>query len=326
MNKVLKYSYHSVFAKYIEGLILQKKECGYVYDTESYTMKRFDEFCSDNGYSDALITRDIAMKWALQRDTEGVNYRNHRVSVLRQLSIYMNSMGISSYIPRRQPSTATSIPHIPDANELRELFQVVDNYLPEQKCWHIYAMEYRVLFRLYYCCGLRLAEGCYLRRDNVDHDKGVLTIMGSKGRRDRLVYMADDLTILCKQYDDRMSDYYPDREWFFPGRIDGRPFGKTSVDLKFRQLWEMTECSKHCEKRPTVHALRHAFVVDRINKWMGEGVSLEAMMPYLSRYLGHSTINDTLYYYHHVREAFRIVRQKDRTSDKIIPGVVKYEE
>ena len=87
----------------------------------------------------------------------------------------------------------------------------------------------------------------------------------------------------------------------------------------------MTECSKHCEKRPTVHALRHAFVVDRMNKWMMEGVPLEVMMPYLIRYLGHSGLNDTLYYYHHVRKAFQIARQKDRISGQVIPEVVKYE-
>jgi hypothetical protein len=49
------------------------------------------------------------------------------------------------------------------------------------------------------------------------------------------------------------------------------------------------------------------------------------MMPFLSRYLGHSGLNDTLYYYHNVRNAFQIIRQKDRTSGRVIPGVAKYE-
>jgi len=325
MNGALKYSYCSIFSPYIEGFILEKKQCGFVYDAEAYTMKRFDEFCSLQGYSDAVITRDIAMEWASQRGTEGINYRNHRVSVLRQLSIYMNSMGIDSYIPRRQQSVAAAVPHIPNANELRELFCVIDSYLPEQKCWRIFQMEYRALFRLYYCCGLRLAEGCNLRCRDVDLENGILAIMGSKGRKDRLVYMAADLAAFCKEYDGQISAHYPDREWFFPGKGGGKPFAKTSIDVKFRQFWEMTECSKHCEKRPTVHALRHAFVVDRMNKWMTEGVSLESMMPYLCRYLGHSGLNDTLYYYHNVRQAFQIVRQKDRISGLVIPEVVKYE-
>ena len=326
MSKTLKYSYQSAYSQYIEGFILQKKQCGFMYDAESYSMKKFDEFCCLHGHSEIPITREIVMEWAMQRDSESINYRNRRVSVLRQLSIYMNSMGINSYIPRRQASGAPAAPpHIPTAEQLHELFDIIDNYLPSQKQWQIYAIEYPVLFRLYYCCGLRLAEGCNLRCRDVNLNDGILTIIGSKGRKDRLVYMADGLTTLCKQYDSRMSDYYPDRDWFFPGRTGGKPFAKTSIDTKFRQFWELTESSKFCEKRPTVHALRHAFVVERMNKWMLEGVPLETMTPYLSRYLGHSGLSDTLYYYHHVREAFQILRQKDHMSGKIIPEVVRYE-
>jgi integrase len=325
MSALLKYSYQSALSAHIEGLILQKKQCGFAYDAESYTLKKFDEFYASHDYPGALITRDIAMEWATQSGTEGINHRNHRVSVLRQLSVYMNSMGIDSYIPRQQQSETAAVPHIPSAGELRELFDAIDSYRPGQKSWQIFSMEYRVLFRLYYCCGLRLAEGCNLRRRDVDLGRGVLAIVGSKGRKDRLVYMADDLAALCRQHDGRISAHYPDREWFFPGKAGGKPFSKTSIDGKFRRFWEMTECSKHAEKRPTVHTLRHAFVVHRMNRWMLEGVPLEAMMPYLSRYLGHSGLSDTLYYYHHVREAFQIVRQKDRASSLAIPEVANYE-
>lgn len=325
MTGPLRYSYESVFSPYIEGLILEKKSCGFIYDYESYVLKKFDELCVANGYTEALITREIAMEWALQRETEGVNYRNQRVSFLRQLSLYMISVGVNSYIPRQYQSSAVSIPHIPDADELRELFSVIDGYLPKLKYSHIFSMEYQVLFRLYYCCGLRLSEGCNLKKENVDLGRGILTIIESKGKKDRMVYLADDLLSLCIMYDKRISKHYPDRLWFFPGRKDGKPFSRTGIDKKFKQFWEMTAYSKTSEKPPTVHALRHAFVIDRMNQWMLDGISLEAMMPYLSRYLGHSGIEDTMYYYHQVQSAFQIVRQKDRLSGRIIPEVVTYE-
>ena len=325
MKITLKYSYESVFGHYIEGLILQKKQCGFIYDYESYILKKFDKFCLERGYIEALISREIAMEWAVQKSTEGINYRNQRVSFLRQLSLYMNSMGINSYIPRQHPSAVTPVPHIPDALELKELFEVIDFYLPKQNCGHIYSMEYQVLFRMYYCCGLRLAEGCCLKREDVDLVKGIITIIESKGRKDRLVYMSDDLTALCRIYDEKISRYYADRVWFFPGKNGMKHFERTGIDRKFRQFWAKTECSKKVDKRPTVQALRHAFVVNRMNQWMLEGISLELMMPYLSRYLGHSGINDTMYYYHSVKDAFKIVNQKDCLSNQIIPEVIKYE-
>jgi len=324
MTNVIKYNYVSVFSPYIEGFILEKKSCGFIYDYESYILKKFDEFCVAKGCTEALITREIAMEWAVQRKTESINYRNQRISFLRQLSLFMNSVGINSYIPRQHQSVTISVPHIPNADELRELFKVIDNYLPN-RCWHIFSMEYQVLFRLYYCCGLRLSEGCNLKKKDVDLDRGILTIIESKGKKDRLVYMADDLLSLCMAYDEKISHHYPDRMWFFPGKKVNKPFDRTGIDAKFKQFWNMTECSKACEKRPTVHALRHAFVVDRMNQWMLDGISLEAMMPYLSRYLGHSGIEDTMYYYHQVRSAFQIVRQKDLLSSQIIPEVITYE-
>jgi len=143
--------------------------------------------------------------------------------------------------------------------------------------------------------------------------------------KDRLVYVAEDLLALCRTYDGRISKRLPNRIWFFPGRKENQPFSKTGIDKKFRQFWDMTECSKNCDKPPTVHSLRHAFVVDRMNQWMLEGISLDAMMPYLSRYLGHSGTKDTMYYYHQVKSAFQIVRQKDLLSVQIIPEVIKYE-
>jgi len=61
-------------------------------------------------------------------------------------------------------------------------------------------------------------------------------------------------------------------------------------------------------KRPTVQSLRHAFVVHRMDDWVLEGNGLKAIMPYLSRYLGHSGIEETMYYYHQLDARSKAVR------------------
>ena len=57
----------------------------------------------------------------------------------------------------------------------------------------------------------------------------------------------------------------------------------------------------------------------------GTGIKLNGMMPYLSRYLGHSSVEDTFYYYHQIESAFKIIRMKEATSHQIIPEVNDYE-
>lgn len=42
--------------------------------------------------------------------------------------------------------------------------------------------------------------------------------------------------------------------------------------------------------------------------------------PYLSRYLGHKSPDETYYYYHLVEKAFDTIREKDSVSGKVSGG------
>jgi integrase len=236
------------------------------------------------------------MQWAIQRPTEGKNYRNQRVSFVRQLALYMRSLGQSAYIPTHFASTTVRVPHILSQAQLKSFFAVVDAYSPPPSpSFRRLALTYRVLFRLFYCCGMRLAEGCYLRRSCVDLQKGTIKILHSKGNKDRLVFLSDDVRTLCAEYDQAMQSVITDREWFFPGRRLGRAVRKTSVDKKFGEFWNKTPFAGKVDKKPTVQSLRHTFVVTKMNEWMDAGVDTGVMMPYLSRYLGHSGCIETLF-------------------------------
>lgn len=108
--------------------------------------------------------------------------------------------------------------------------------------------------------------------------------------------------------------------WLFPSLDTSRHMSE-AVSVRFSQFWKETKYSGMCEKAPTLHSLRHTYVVIRMNQWMEAGVDLNVIMPYLSRQLGHTSINETFYYYHQVREAFRIIQQRDTVAAKVIPGV-----
>jgi integrase len=131
---------------------------------------------------------------------------------------------------------------------------------------------------------------------------------------------------MCAEFDALMQRIMPGREWFFPGLNPERPFEKTSLDRKFRQLWARTSSSATVDRQPTIQCLRHTFVVNKVNEWMDAGLDLGAMMPYLSRYLGLKSIAETHYYYHAIAGAFPIVRQHDALCVNIIPEVDSHEE
>ena len=118
--------YRSALAPYISGLLRQKKACGYLYDYEAYVLESFDHFCIHENHTASTISRDLVMRWAVQRPKEGKNCRNRRVSIVRQLALYMLSLGKESYIPRHFASETVEVPHVLSPEELTALFAVID--------------------------------------------------------------------------------------------------------------------------------------------------------------------------------------------------------
>lgn len=318
-------SYRSILSRYIIGLIEQKQACGYRYEYEGYILEAFDRFCIDRNHDTETITRDLVMAWAVQRPTEGKNYRNQRVSFVRQLALYLRSLGIDAYVPGHFASGTTAAPHILSSQQLQSFFSVVDAYRPPQPSFARLTLTYQVLFRLFYCCGLRRSEGCFLGRSHVDPTDGILHILQSKGNKDRTVCMSPDVSTMCAVYDAYMNQLLPNRQWFFPGGKEDRPFEKTSLDRKFAQFWNKTPFADKVDRKPTVQSLRHTFVVNKMNEWMEVGVDTAVMMAYLSRYLGHASIAETQYYFHTIERAFPIVRRHDGVSSSVIPEVSVYE-
>ena len=50
-------------------------------------------------------------------------------------------------------------------------------------------------------------------------------------------------------------------------------------------------------------------------------MDLNVMLPYLSRALGHKSSAETFYYYHHVMEAFHMIKERDSLADAVFPEV-----
>lgn len=93
--------------------------------------------------------------------------------------------------------------------------------------------------------------------------------------------------------------------WLFPGHKPDKHIPKTSINRKFREFWNKTPSFKYCDKVPTPYSLRHGFVVDRINSWILMGIDINVMFIYLSKYLGYKDPNESYYYYHLAKDAFR---------------------
>ena len=204
----------SVLAEYIDGLLAEKRALGFSYQFEEYLLNVFDHYCSENNLQDPRFSRQFLEQWLVAWGSESSSYHSQRISFVRQLSLYMNSLGIHAYIPVESVKKGAVVPHFLDNEELRAFFRSLDENPPRIK--HLYAWRmwntYRVIFRLIYSCGLRNSEACCLRTEDVDLEQGILSIYHSKGDKDRLVYLPEDTAEMLVEYKEyllRIMGYVP---------------------------------------------------------------------------------------------------------------------
>ena len=327
--KIAGYQYGSCFGPYIQQFIEKKKSIGFVYEHEEWELKHFDQFCCEKGVSEPSLSRALVMEWGQLRENEYKTTSGSRFSVIRQFGLFLLSLDMEAYLPSNYSYRSKSKTHVLSDDEIIAVFRIIDQRHPvhSNSDFQRLSLEYRIILRLIYCCGLRISEARLLKKQDVDFESGTLRIKQSKGYKDRLVYFASDVKQLLLQYHSEIiSQYQCQTVWFFPGRYPDRPLPVVTIDMVFRNAWNQTPFAATCDKAPTVHSLRHTFVVKRMNLWMEQGVSLKEMLPYLSRYLGHASPNETFYYYHQVDSAFRIVRQRDKSSSSVIPEVTADEK
>lgn len=321
--------YRSQYAPYIRGLIAMKKQSGFCYDYEAIMLEDFDHFCINHQFTEAVLTKEIVDLWSAHRRTESIGYQSQRITIVRQLSLYMSALGLECYVPGNFCRCQRNVPHVLSPNEIAQLFQKIDSYRIDNVSlseYRYFEAEYKVLFRMIYCCGLRNAEAAELQRKNIDLDGGIIHVIHSKGDKNRDVVMAPDLAELCREYWMVIAEFLGfEPEWFFPGKDPSKHILKTSVDRKFNEFWRQTDCAAQVDKKPTVHCLRHTFVVNRMDDWMEKDYNLNNLMPYLAAYLGHKDSSGSFYYYHTVKRSFDIVRRKDTVSAQVIPEVASDE-
>ena len=94
--------------------------------------------------------------------------------------------------------------------------------------------------------------------------------------------------------------------------------GKAHLTRKVRILF-MCVLRKKYERS---YFIRHTFCTHRLYEWMREGKDLNAMLPYLSAYMGHAQLSDTYYYIHLVPGQFEALSGLDFTHyENLLPEV-----
>lgn len=156
----------------------------------------------------------------------------------------------------------------------------------------------KALFGLMHSCGLRPCEARRLGRGDVDCCARTVLVRDSKGPRSRLLPVSGEIAKMLADCDEANSRRWPARETFFAVRAGRRVRAGTLCDV-FRLVWASAGLPRPlAPPYPVPYSLRHHFACANLEGWARSGQDPAVMLPYLSRYMGHASVESTLYYLH----------------------------
>ncbi len=314
--------YESCFADRIQDFIRYRKASGR-WNESSYgpNLRVFDRFCRNNYGDETCITQNMVDTWCAQRRTETNNSCRSRIYVVYSFVKYLSERGLTDVKPPELPRKERSayIPYSFTGDELRRFFEECDTLpnTPRTDNVLIRRITVPVFFRLLYSSGLRTTEARLLHTEDVVLENGVLNIRYSKGHDQHYVVLHDSMAALMRRYDSAIKDWYPKRKWFFPAPGD-RPHPHTWVEKNFRRIW-----SRMSENRSvTAYTFRHNYATSNINRWISGGLSFDDKLLYLSKSMGHTTLESTKYYYSIVPGLSDILLDKtEQRFNELVPEV-----
>lgn len=278
--------YYSKFAPDIENMLTSLHNAGLQVIYINFFLADFDRFCIAVFPDISILTSEIAEKWIHNTTSKSKAHMSSRVRTMKHLGQYQQSLGKLAYVPdyviKRVPAEE---PHLFSDEQLAEFFEKVDTEINATKTFPYNNIVFPVMFRMIYSCGLRSSEACNLTVNDIDLAQGTLTIYRSKGFKDRMLFMSDDIWDLCLRFNTFYSRIIPNRSYFFQPSPIRCYYKSYEVGKVFDFLLRKTSFCDAPGKKFTPHGLRHLFAVQNIRKCVESGEDFANWIQYLCKYM-----------------------------------------
>lgn len=263
----------------------------------SSSLKEFDDYLCSIGLEHKELTVQTVENWI-----RGLTGKTHtianKISQLRLFCQYLQASGIVAYIPPAYKACDEYIPYLFSDDELDDIFHAADNIGVSRNQTNPWIqLEFPIILRLLYSCGLRLGETLSLQVQNIDFDGGYLSLFRTKNRKQRLVPMGPSMHDILKHYCLVMNLTAKPTAYVFPGKSPDTPISSKAVRRQFDRIIrtlkiEVPGRQPH-ERGPCMHCFRHSFAFKSFAKAEQAGKPLDDSVPFLSTYLGHKSLNET---------------------------------
>jgi hypothetical protein len=152
-------------------------------------LRRFDAYVAKHLKTYEGITEAFVSEWVGSLSGKSGSVENE-VVVIRQFLTYLGLSGECVFLPVVPKVRDDYVPYIFSDKELSVIFDSADNIvLKDPKADPYITIEFPVIIRLLYSCGLRVGETVKISMPDVDLDNGILRMLNTKRDKHRLVPM-----------------------------------------------------------------------------------------------------------------------------------------
>lgn len=244
------------------------------------------------------ITVDLARRWACEPQGTYPAWWARRLGMVRGFAQYLSAQEPTTEIPpkgllpHRYPRAT---PYLYTDEDIAQLYQATRE-LPSAS--GMGPWSYATLFALLAVTGMRIGEALHPEREDVELTRGILHLRRTKLSKQRLVPLHPSTRDALLEYQSHRDRIYPrpSTSAFFLAEQGGalrdgavrKIFTKVSLQIGLRDPSQ--------GRAPRLHDLRHRFAVRTLIGWYRSGLDVEAQLPKLTTYLGHSHVHATYWY------------------------------
>ena len=307
----------SAFAADLEAYLAFKQSMGFFGNSRIWYMRSFDAYCSQHGRT--VFDQGTVEGWVSARLESSGRYRSW-MSYIRDFGRWLQATGASdAYVlsDRWKASFVPPRPYLLSSQEIERFFAAAAA-LQSRSPWQWQAVAF---FTLMHSCGLRTGETRALQAGQVDLENGHIDIVWSKGNRSRRLPVTSQVAGVLAACDRASRAHFVSRQLFFISAA-GNQVTRATVGQVFARIWDQAGLARPAGGRqPRPYDFRHHFAYACIERWMRQGKDVTAMLPYLSRYMGHASFDSTYYYVHTSPDFLDAYAEITANSQSLLPEV-----
>lgn len=304
----------------IEAFLAFKNALGIEYKTGKYHLRSLDEYNYNNGNSEFLL-KEVVEGWAVKQSTKSLSQDRSWIPPIREFGKYLQRTGEKdAYVLNDSFKVQTyhAENYLMSDIEIEAFFKECDHFASQQNNNGRYVLP--TIYRFMYCCGVRCCEVRKLKCTEVNLERKYIDIILSKKHKDRRLFLTDELCSYLLKYDRQITKLFPGRIYFFIN-TQGNMCSPRVIAYNFKKIWINAGLNYSGPVKPRAYDFRHHFACANLMRWSKEKKDINAMLPYLMKYMGHASIESTYYYIHLLPEFFPQYASLVSSCESLIPEV-----